>query len=105
MGIEISNEQGLWHTRIEGELTIYTTGKYREALLEQCDTQLGMDLDLINVTDMDISGLQLLLALKKQLDETEHGLRLHSVSETVLEVLEMTHLTETFGWEVERAVR
>jgi anti-anti-sigma factor len=101
MSIEINNEQGVWHTRIEGELTIYTTGEYREALLEKCDTQLGMELELVDVTEMDTSGLQLILALKKQLEERGQALSFNTVSKAVLDIFEMLHLTETLGVKVE----
>jgi anti-sigma B factor antagonist len=104
MSIEISNKQGVWHTRIEGELTIYTTGEYREALLEKCDTKLGMELDLVDVTEIDTSGLQLILALKRQLEERGEALSFNTVSKAVLDIFEMLNLTETFGVEVERAV-
>jgi len=105
MGIEVNTENGVCHARVEGEMTIYTTGEYRETLLEQCHTRQGMELDLANVTEMDISGLQLLVALKKHLNGTERGLRLRSPSETVQEVLDVTRMAESFDGEIEEAVQ
>ncbi len=105
MGIEVNTENGICHARIEGEMTIYTTGEYREALLEHCHTRQGVDLNLADVTEIDISGLQLLVALKKHLGGTEHGLRLRNPSEIVQEVLELTQLAESLGDKIKEAVR
>lgn len=108
MGIEVNTENGVCHARVEGEMTIYTTGEYREVLLEQCHTRQGMELDLADVTEMDISGVQLLVALKKHLDGTEHGLQMHRPSEAVQEALELTRLAETletFDDKIEEAVQ
>ncbi|MGB0468288.1 MAG: STAS domain-containing protein [Pontibacterium sp.] len=96
MKIEINTETGLCHAQVEGEMTIYTTEKYREMLLEQCHSRQGMDLDLANVTEMDTSGLQLLVALNKDLSKTARGLRLVNPGDAVRDVLDLTQLAETF---------
>ncbi len=103
MGIEVNTKEGVCHVQIDGELTIYTTGEYREALLESCHSHQGMELDLGQVTEMDASGLQLLVALNQHLGRTEGGLRLPNPSETVREVLELTRAADEFnGFEGEK---
>ncbi len=105
MGIEIKSHDGRCLARIEGDMTIYTAGEYRESLLEQCHSRDGLELDLENVTEIDAAGLQLLVALKKHLDDTESGLQLMKTSESVQKALALTQLEIAFSggdWETEK---
>lgn len=104
MGIEVSTEKGVCHARVAGEMTIYTSGEYWEILIEQCSTRQRMELDLAQVTEMDAAGLQLLVALNKHYSAAECGLRLHNLSETVQEVMELTQLTGSFDDNIEDAL-
>lgn len=81
-------------------MTIYTAANIRETFLEQCHTRQGMELNLEYVTEMDITGVQLLLAFRIHLDSTASGLQLKNSSEAVQEALKLTHLTETFETDV-----
>ncbi len=105
MGIEIKSENGQYQARIEGDMTIYTAGEYRETLLEQCHSREGLELDLEHVSEIDAAGLQLLVALKKHLDDTESGLRLMKTSESVQKALALTQLeiaSSDGQWETEK---
>ncbi len=97
MGIEVNTKEGVYHTRIDGDLTIYTAGEYRDVLLEKCHTHQDMELDLEQVTEMDTAGLQLLVALKKHLGGMGCDLRLPNPGKTVREVLEFTRLADEFS--------
>ncbi len=92
MGIEITTSKRLCHFKIEGEMTIYTAAEYARTLLDNCDTQKKVELDLEKVTEIDSSGVQLLVALKKQLDRTGDDLKLKNSSEAVQDVLRLTNL-------------
>ncbi len=96
MSIEVTITNGFCHSRIEGEMTIYTVAEHAGKLRENCDTQNGMALDLEKVTEIDSSGVQLLVALKKQLEGTESGLSLKNPSKSVQEVLMLTNLVSMF---------
>ncbi len=96
MGIEINSEAGNCKVRIDGEMTIYTAAEYRQTLLEQCHSREGMELDLGEVNEIDTSGLQLLVALKKHLSDTESGLQLTSSSEVVQKALVLANLVGDF---------
>lgn len=97
MGIEVNTGNGVYHAKIQGELTIYTAGEYQDVLLESCHIQQAMELDLSEVTAVDASGLQLLVALNNHFCGTNNGLRLGNSSEAVREAMELTRLTETFA--------
>ncbi len=96
MGIEIKSEDGNCQARIDGDMTIYTAGEYREALLEQCHSREGLQLDLEEVSEIDAAGLQLLVSLKKHFDDTESGLQLIKSSSAVQKALVLTNLVGDF---------
>lgn len=101
MGIEQNTEEGVYQARIEGDITIYTVDNQLQALLTQSRdlTAEGMgvfDMDMSSVTEMDGAGLQLLVALKKHLEEMNWELRLRNPSRHVKEVLAQTQLLEDF---------
>ncbi|MCP4433853.1 MAG: STAS domain-containing protein [Gammaproteobacteria bacterium] len=97
MGIEIKSDDGYCQARIEGDMTIYTAGEYRETLLTQCHSRGGLELDLEHVSEIDTAGLQLLIALKKHLDDTESGLQIKKYSEAVQKALVLTQLETAFN--------
>ena len=97
MDIEVINDEGLCHTQVEGELTIYTVTNYRQAFLEQSQGCHGVKIDLAGVTEIDTAGVQLLVALRQHLIGTESGLQLCNPSESVQEALELTRLANEFA--------
>ena len=102
MGIDVNLGAGrVSHARVAGDITIYTVDEHRQTLLTQCQdlAAMGMgvlDMDVSGVTEMDAAGLQLLVALRKHLEELNWKLRLRSPSERVREVLEQTRLAQDF---------
>ena len=101
MAIDMITTKGFCRARINGEMTIYTAAEYRNEILELCHTRKGMELDLEQVSEIDITGVQLLLALKKHLDQTESGLQLKNISPEVKETLEMIRLGGVFNMQQE----
>ena len=86
-------------------MSVHTTSGYREALLRKYKTGQAMELDLSGVTEIDTSGLQLLVALQKHLHGEQCDLRLRHPSETVRRVLELTRLAESFDDQIEEALQ
>jgi len=97
MSIEMINEDGLCHIAVEGELTIYTAVNYLQVFQEQSQGCHGMKIDLAGVTEIDVAGVQLLVALRQHLIGTENGLQLCNPSESVREALELTRLAGQFA--------
>ncbi len=96
MGIEIKSEDGYCQARIDGDMTIYNAAEYRETLLEQCHSREGLELDLEEVTEIDTAGLQLLVALKQHLSDTEAGLQVTKSSASVQKALVLANLVGDF---------
>ncbi len=88
---------GTCAVRLDGEMTIYTAAEQKTALfdeLEHCDT---LTLDLAAVDEIDSAGIQILLALKRQADQTECELQLLSPSPSVREVMDLLELDTYFS--------
>lgn len=82
---------------IEGEMTIYRAAELKVLLSHQLSRAEVIELDLSRVTEMDSSGLQLLVAAK--LEAANHDKQLHIVghSKPVLEVIDLCDLSGFFG--------
>lgn len=101
MGIEITIEGQVCHAQVQGDLTLDTAEAYRRAWLEHCSQTAVAGaglcrLDLSGVTELDGFGLQLLVALEKQLTKSNGRVCLVNPSERVREVLAQVRLTEFF---------
>ncbi|MFZ6848680.1 STAS domain-containing protein [Undibacterium sp. RuRC25W] len=85
---------------IEGELTIYTAAIEKQSLLNFLDTDIELELNLSQVTEMDTAGLQVLILLKNEARRRGKTLRYVMHSKPVLEILEMANVTASFGDQV-----
>jgi anti-sigma B factor antagonist len=85
---------------IQGELTIYTAAVEKQRLQNFLDTDDELELNLSQVSEMDTAGLQILALMKKE--AARRGKTLHYVmhSKAVLEILEMSNMTASFGDQV-----
>ncbi len=85
---------------IAGELTIYTAAAEKQALQAFLETGDELELNLSSVSEMDSAGLQVLIVLKQEAAKRQKDLHYVMHSKAVLEVLEMTNMTATFGDQV-----
>jgi anti-sigma B factor antagonist len=83
--------------RLNGELTIYRAAEMKPALLEALDRAARLDIDLSDVTEIDTSGVQLLMAAKRRAQALKRELRFIGHSPAVLEVFELLDLAAYFG--------
>ena len=84
------------HLLISGELNVFTVVEQRERFLEALAGCATLNLDLSAVTELDGAGLQLLLALRREVVESGKRLALVAKSAEVDAVLEMCGLTRAF---------
>lgn len=80
--------------RIVGEMTLSHASTLKTALvnaLADCDT---LEIELTEVTEIDSSGVQLLLFLKREANTTQQQLRLRAPSAVVMEMLKFYHLVK-----------
>lgn len=82
---------------LEGELTIYCAMAVKEALLDALGEAPELALDLQGVTEIDTSGVQLLVAAAREAANTGKQLRLRSSSAAVRSLIELYDLGGWFG--------
>lgn len=94
MGIETKKNK----VRISGELTIYVTNEFKDILQPVLEEMPKIDLDLSEVSELDSSGLQFLMALK-QLKTKDNEPRVNIVdhSAVVKQTLELLNLNTEFA--------
>lgn len=81
----------------EGEMTIYQVTELKQALLDALAQHNEIELDLSAVSEMDTSGVQLLMLMKREAGVAGKVLKLAGHSPAVLEVFELLGLSGWFG--------
>lgn len=84
---------------IEGEMSVYRAAELKPALLEPAmlEPTLGggvLELDLSAVTEIDSTGLQLLLLARREALARQGGLRVVAQSPAIAEMLALLQLDE-----------
>ena len=78
---------------VDGEVTIYTCGELKPALLEQLTAHPETtELDLSGIIELDTAGLQLLLMARRHAATCGRDLRIVNPSRVVADVLELCRL-------------
>lgn len=103
MGIEIHNEAGCCHIRIEDELTIYTASAVAAAVSTALNSHASIGIDLSGVTEIDTAGLQILLVARKEALLHERQVRFIGQNRVVLEALQLMNLINFFTFEAAAA--
>jgi anti-sigma B factor antagonist len=81
----------------EGEMTIYNAADFKPALLDALAQSDDIELDLSAVSELDTSGVQLLMLMKREAVGAGKSLKLSGHSPAVLEVFELLGLGGWFG--------
>jgi len=81
----------------EGEMTIYQAIDLKSALLDALAQSDEIELDLSAVSELDTSGVQLLMLMKREAVAAGKALKLSGHSAAVLEVFEILDLGSWFG--------
>ncbi|OYY95207.1 MAG: hypothetical protein B7Y41_01480 [Hydrogenophilales bacterium 28-61-23] len=81
----------------EGEMTIYHAADLKPALLDALGQSDAIELDLSAVSELDTSGVQLLMLMKREAVAAGKSLALSGHSPAVLEVFELLGLGGWFG--------
>jgi anti-anti-sigma factor len=81
----------------EGEMTIYQAVDLKSALLDALAQSDEIELDLSAVSELDTSGVQLLMLMKREAVAAGKALKLSGHSAAVLEVFEILGLGSWFG--------
>lgn len=79
------------------EMTIYQAQAQKEQLLAALTETEHLELDLSAVPTMDSAGLQLLILLKREVQEQGKRLTIVGHSTAVQQILDFCNLASTFG--------
>ena len=82
---------------LQGALDIYAAAQVREHLATLIAQHPVVELQLSEVSEIDTSGVQILLAAKQQANTRDHSLKLTAHSPAVIEALELCGLLPYFG--------
>src|SRR5262245_2148106 len=82
---------------VRGNMTIYEAAADKPVLLDALAKADDIEIDLSGVSEMDTSGLQLLILVKRESLKTGKRLSLTGHSEASLDVLDRYNLTSYFG--------
>lgn len=75
----------------DGALTIYEAGQVRDALTEMIGSELPVEVDLTGISEIDLSGVQLLLTLLRE-PRLKFLAGASSAVSTALTLLDLEHL-------------
>ena len=83
--------------RIEGDMTIYRAAEWKSALLAPLETSTTLDVDLSAVSEIDCSGIQLLMLAKKTAQQRQCEIRMIAHNPAVVEAFDLLNLAGYFG--------
>lgn len=83
--------------RMEGELTIYTASATKALLMPVLEKCSNLEIDLSQVSEMDTSGLQLLMLAKRECVARKGNMNLTGHTQAVLDVLDLCNMSQYFG--------
>lgn len=97
--MEILNEQREACLRLSpvGEMTIYNAAELKPALLHALEQSDEIEIDLAGISEIDTSGVQLLMLMKREAVAARKALKLAGHSPAVLEAFELLRLGNWFG--------
>ena len=93
--VEAKDDLSLLH--IEDEMTIYTAAQLKEGLLPHLATRVELEINLSHVSEIDSTGLQLLILIKREAARAGLTLHLTEHSRAVLETFDLCNLAAYFG--------
>lgn len=79
---------------LDGELTIMTVSEQNQRLQALLTGDTAVAVDLSGITEIDTSGLQVLLLAQREAERIGVPLQFHSPSDAVRAVLDLTGLAE-----------
>ena len=81
---------------VGGELCIYEASELKKNIMGVLEDPRHLEINLAKVTEMDSSGVQLLMLVKKEREEKGHSFSLSNHSDVVLDVFELLGLEGYF---------
>lgn len=83
--------------KIDGRFNIYSVSSIKEKIYNTISFYQSITIDLSGVSEFDTAGVQLLIALKKEMSKTNKSLTMHSHSQHVIALIDLYGLISFFG--------
>lgn len=99
MNINLEKNDGVCRMAIECEMNIFNAAELKSAMFEHLDSLdecSELQVDLAKTGEMDSTGFQLLLLLKREAGRLNKGFRISSHSPASRSVLEMYRMLDYF---------
>ena len=87
MSVVVTQSANKWLIRLEREVDISCSGELKQSLLEAISAGKELQVDLRDATEIDITGIQLLLAAALQSEKAGVRLAVSGLPETVRQAL------------------
>jgi anti-sigma B factor antagonist len=97
MTMKVKKQGNRCKVTFEGELSIYEAAEVYEKFRKYMSTCDSFDIDLQYVTEIDTSGVQILLAVKREAFKLGKDVSMTMHSEPVVEVFELLNIAHEFG--------
>lgn len=97
MKIDSLQENGVCRLSFEGEMNIYRASEIKELISGYLGGECAIEADLSGVTEMDSSGLQLLLLMKNESRREGKGFAITAKSEPVSSVISLFRMDGYFS--------
>jgi len=82
---------------VPGDMTIYEAGETRDLFKYAVETNDSINVNLSNVSEIDSSGIQLMVSIKKIAASKEKTVNFIAHSKAVVDLLDLFDLTSYFG--------
>ena len=81
---------------LAGDIKIYDAVSYKEDMFSELENYQGVKLDLSQVEEIDASGFQLLILLKKETSEKGMSFKIDGLSSSIMRLMEIYRLNDWF---------
>ncbi len=102
MSLTIKNKKNLMLLTFSEEMTIYTAKEYRTAILKKFSAKKNMEVNLVDVEEIDASGLQLLASISKELENNGATMNIIAMSDVANDAIEMSRLNDDLNCNQEK---
>ena len=89
-----SKPKGICKLAIEGDMTIYTAEELHSGLMGIVGDYKDFDISLAGVEDIDTTGVQILLALKRRAESESTMLSLKEPSDSIQEIANLFNVAD-----------
>lgn len=96
MAFNKHSEGDICRMSLVGDIKIYDAVSYKQEMFSELDQYQGIKLDLSQIEEIDASGFQLLILLKKEIRDRGMSFQIDGLSSSVMRLMEIYRLNDWF---------